>query len=211
MAEIIDRIVSRDESTVTMYLTSGEKLVLKRELVYDSALRKGDELTESMLVMLQSENRKILALQQAMRYLARREHASFELKQKLRKKKYDEELIEQIIFHLKEKDLLDDYQFALKYIQERVLYKKVGEKKAAQELMAKGVSRDLIEQALSETVLDEEIEKNVKQLAEKKLRLLEKRETDTFKLKQKLVSYLLGRGYDSEIVFSTVNRMIETE
>ena len=99
-----------------------------------------------------------------------------------------------------EKGYIDDEQFTEAFIEERVKHKKIGLNKVRNELYSKGVSKEIIENKLFFD--DEVLQKNALNLAVKKLRIIRSssKKTEKQKVKQKIYSHLLMRGYDSQII-----------
>lgn len=118
----------------------------------------------------------------------------------------DKEQIKDRIFRdLDTLKLIDDTAYARNYI-EGVLRsgKTISERKISDFLMKKGVPREISEKVLNafSASIEEMEEEAVKKLAEKKIKNI--RDTDPQKVKQKLTSYLLGKGFPPSTVFKIV-------
>ncbi|MDQ2075417.1 regulatory protein RecX [Marinimicrobium sp. ABcell2] len=79
----------------------------------------------------------------AMNCLARREHSAEELRQKLRRRCDDENLIEQVVAQLRKDKLQCDERYAEAFMTMRIRQGK-GPVRIAQELRQKGVSEELL-------------------------------------------------------------------
>ena len=90
-----------------------------------------------------------LIYNKALDIISRREHSEKEIREKLYKKFNDHKVSELVITSLIEKGLVNDHRFAEMYIIARKR-KGFGPKKIAYELLAKGVSDDILSQALNE-------------------------------------------------------------
>jgi len=77
--------------------------------------------------------------------LARREHSEWELRQKLRSRDYDEDVIEEAVNSLLQDGLLSDERFAESYVNHR-FNAGVGPIKIRHELRQKGVADALVEE-----------------------------------------------------------------
>ena len=88
------------------------------------------------------------ALNSAVRSLGQREHARRELEQKLSRKGHDAELIQRVMDYLLEHDLQSDSRFTESLIRSRV-QRGYGPMKIRQELSAKGVSEQILEDHLT--------------------------------------------------------------
>ena len=80
--------------------------------------------------------------------LSRREHSTFELIQKLKKRYGSSNLIDDVIIRLQESNLLDDQRFAEAYIKVRAR-KGFGPRRIDAELQQRKVSEAIINQELS--------------------------------------------------------------
>lgn len=84
----------------------------------------------------------------ALNLLARREHSQQELRHKLLARAFDASLIAAVVDELAAQNLLSDQRFAELYVEQRSR-RGYGPMRIQQELYQRGVSADLIEQALS--------------------------------------------------------------
>lgn len=86
-------------------------------------------------------------MDQAMRWLARREYSVHELEQRLLAKGHPEPEVAGTLEALKDKDLVSDQRFAESLVRSRV-ERGYGPMKIAHELRAKGIDEELIEAVL---------------------------------------------------------------
>lgn len=89
----------------------------------------------------------------AMNLLARREHEHVELARKLRLRGADAEMIEVELLRLADDGLLSEERYLESYIRSRANAGR-GPMRIREELSQRGLSRELIEQALSEAEVD---------------------------------------------------------
>ena len=78
-----------------------------------------------------------------------------------------------------------------------------GKLKIKQELNRRGLSDYSIREGMSE-IGDEAYNAGLKELLLKKKALLDEKEPDLFKRKQKLARFALGKGYESDLVWKIV-------
>ncbi len=79
----------------------------------------------------------------AMEYLARREHASLELSNKLARKGFDADVIDSVLVKLQADNLLNDERFVEAYVRHRA-NKGFGPLHIRQELQKRGINGDVI-------------------------------------------------------------------
>jgi regulatory protein len=202
------KVVKKDSKNVTVYLDSDQILYFNYEIFIKNRLRKNDEISESEINSLIKENQKFAVKQRAFRYLARRHHSENELRIKLKQKKYDENIIEEIIGNLKESNYLNDLEFAEIFSGENIKNKYWGRNKVKAELIKKGISSKIISQVLSEKFPGGNDLQNAIGLAEKKIKSLSSRNLEKKKLKEKIYTYLFSKGYDYETAKEAVEKLI---
>jgi regulatory protein len=134
------------------------------------------------------------ALERAGRYLAHRPRTERQVRDKLGDLEYEGETIDAAVGRLVELRLLDDSAFARQWIEERARTKGKAPDLLVAELGARGVSREVAEEALAAVGLDEE-----KQALEVAARLV--RKVVRFPLGEqgpRLYELLRRRGFEHE-------------
>jgi regulatory protein len=127
-----------------------------------------------------------------------------EIYQRLKKKKFDLQTIEKTISFLKDKGFIDDDYFAKAWIESR-LKKPLGLKRLKQELKLKGIDNQIIERQIQQIKKNYSEEDVVLEIACKKMEKLKGVEPQ--KAKRRLFSYLLRRGFSSDIVMDVLNQL----
>lgn len=161
-------------------------------------LRVGLELTQERVDELLKGQVYQKALDQALRHLAARAHSAKQIETKLGKKDYGPKVIEQVIMRLKEMGYLNDLDFALRKTDFAAKDKKLGQRRAAIDLMKAGVEKQVIKQALEAVYETHDSAKAARELALKQHKRLSK--LDSITAKRRLMGLLLRRGYDYETV-----------
>ena len=134
---------------------------------------------------------RIRAKKRALHLLERMDRTEHQLREKLRELDYPEEVVEEAIEYVKSFHYLDDERYAETFTR----YKKEGlsRQQIKQKLMQKGVSRDIIENALEEEYdVDESV--HIRKILEKKRFSYETADEGEFR---RVYSYLLRRGFRS--------------
>jgi regulatory protein len=116
-----------------------------------------------------------------------------------------------VLNELKEKSFIDDQVFADHFIEEKLKKKRWGKNKIRVALFSKGVSASIIDEVLKSFDSEEDQNEAAISLVKKKFENLKKRETDCKKLKQKLVAFLLSRGFEYEISVEVVSKIIKQD
>lgn len=127
-----------------------------------------------------------------------------ELYERLKRKKFSEEVIKDVVASLKEKGFLDDDFFAKSWLKERIK-KPLGLARLAQELKIKGINKEIIDSSLKEVKKDYNEAEVVAGIVKYKLDKL--RGIEPQKRKARIYSYLLRRGFSPDIVIDKVNQI----
>jgi regulatory protein len=179
-----------------LYFNGEYALTVHEDTVVALRLLKGSRLTSDDVRAIEREEHIRRALNQALRWIARRAHAAKEIERKLRQHEMDETTIETVMRRLAEQKLIDDRLFAIQWAQHRIRQQAKGRHFVRYELMQKGVAKADIEAALGDVDGEEELE-HALQLARKKWR---QTKGEPLARKHKTAAYLMRRGFPSEIV-----------
>lgn len=149
--------------------------------------------------------REALARDLIYRALAMRDHSRAELRNKLARRGFDEELTERMLDKFVDAGLIDDAAFAQRWVQSRHQFSGRGRRALAQELRTKGVGEEEASAAL-DTVSREDERERAAELVERKLARVEVPEdrVERDKLTQRLVGMLGRRGYHPSLALSVV-------
>ena len=184
----------------------------KYEIYYDVYLMysilKGDEISESKINQILRKNAEFEIKNSAFRYLANRNHSIFEIRNKLKRKQYDHDLISVVINELVEKKYLNDYLFATGFVKNRIERRREGIMKIKANLFQKGVSREIIDRVLSEAEDDSIQLNNALLLGEKKLQKLKAgKKLENEKIKSRIFNFLKGRGFTGDIILQALSTL----
>lgn len=107
---------------------------------------------------------------------------------KLKSGFYPTDVIQKVIEYLSEYDLINDYRYAMLYIEYKASSK--SGRQIVQDLLLKGVSKSMINKALEETGFSDET--SLRKVIEKRV---SKYDLSNKKDLEKLYRYLMGKGY----------------
>ncbi|MBQ8228989.1 MAG: regulatory protein RecX [Clostridia bacterium] len=130
-------------------------LTVDSDYWYSCGYINGDEIDEQELAEFKASAGSRRAFNAGADIISRREHSSKEVYIKLCRK-FDPEVAEGAVERLCEIGMIDDARFAKMYADELYNKKGMGKRRILFELSAKGVERDLAEQAVEEIISDEE-------------------------------------------------------
>lgn len=139
------------------------------------------------------------------KYCAYQERCHKEVEKRLYDLNMIPEAREKIILHLLGNNYLNEERFSRAYARGKFTIKKWGRIRITNELKFRGISAYNIKAALSE--IDEETyQKNFHELAVKKIAATT--ESNVYKKKQKVVRFLLSKGYESNLTYEIVNKLL---
>jgi regulatory protein len=147
-----------------------------------------------------------LALVKLQNWCAYQERAQQEVRDKLYELGMWPEAVENIIAKLIEDNFLNEERFAMAFARGKFSIKKWGRIKIKMELKQKRVSDYCLKKALQQ--IDEtEYMATLKKLIDAKRKLT--KEKSPVKLKYKLMSYALSKGYEKDLVFDVLGDLEE--
>lgn len=201
-------IQKRNKERVNVFLDGEYAFAISAELVYKEGLKVNGEIdAEKMKAIAESES-FIKCKEAALRTIERAYKTEKEVRDKLKLKGYEENSINKSIEFLKEYNFINDSNYAKAFINDKL--KTMGSQKIKYSLIQKGISRDVIDEKLSN--FNKEDEKDIAlDLARKKLSSLKKKESDNYKISGKLYRYLISKGYEGSIINDVVKEVMSLD
>jgi regulatory protein len=144
------------------------------------------------------------ALPQVKQFCIYRERCHSEVKEKLYLLGLYKNDVEQLMAQLIEENYLNEERFAKQYAGGKFRMNQWGRVKIKYALRQKQVSDYSIKKGLKE-ISESDYKKTLQKLAEQKLKTL-KNESNVFSKRKKVQDYLLGKGYEGELVRTVVNK-----
>ena len=139
----------------------------------------------------------------ALRFLSYRPRSEKEVKDKLKRKKIDQTMIDRVINKLKEQKFINDEEFAKWWIEQRTNFKPRSLRLIKIELRQKGIEQDLIDSLINDLRLMNNDLEQAKKLIEKRIERF--RDLSKQEIYQKLGSYLARRGFDWDIIKQVID------
>jgi regulatory protein len=143
----------------------------------------------------------------SLKYLSYRTRSEKEVRDKLRTKNIEPEIIEKIIAKLKEKRFINDEEFAKQWIENRNRFKPRSARLIAMELKQKGIDPEIIELAVNGQELGKESD------LDQAMKLVEKR-IDRVKglprqeIYEKLGRYLASKGFNWDTIKKSIDDIL---
>ncbi|MCF6298109.1 MAG: RecX family transcriptional regulator [Flavobacteriaceae bacterium] len=138
------------------------------------------------------------------RYCIYQDRCHKEIEQKLYEMRMIPEACEVIILHLLEHDFLNEERFSKSFTRGKFRIKSWGKQRIIRELKKRDISKYNIDLALKEISDDDYFEK-LNEIAIKRLDGIT--ESNSYKKNQKLVNFLLYKGFESYLVYEKVKEI----
>ncbi len=133
-------------------------------------------------------------LDSAYRYLSYRPRSEAEIRQCLKRRSFDNEVVEKTIAKLKEQNLIDDVAFAQFWKSNRLSFKPKSKRLIGKELKDKKIAPEVIEQVTQD--IDDEA--NAYKVGSSRMHTLS--DLDYSDFHRRLSSYLSYRGFSYEVI-----------
>lgn len=184
-----------------IYLNDLYAFSVHEDILVSHRLLKNNDLSELNIKEVLEKDEENKAWNKSLRYLSYRNRTEDEIRKYLIKQSYENKTINIVIKRLKEQKYLNDKLYASSFIQQRITLNPKGKKMIAYELFVKGISKEVVFDALSD--IDEETEYNMAlRLLEKKVKEYKSVEWNT--LQDKLGSYLQRKGFPYGIIIKAL-------
>lgn len=201
-------IGKRNKERINIYIDEEYAFSISAELVYKENLKVKDKVDVQLLKKLSDEDNYIKCKNTALKIIERTYKSEKELAERLSLKGYDSHIIKRTISFMKEYNLLNDNSYATMYVKDKS--KIAGKRKIKYTLLQKGIDENIIENEL-EKLDNNELKNAAYEMALKKYKVISKREADEYKLMQKLYRFLMGKGYDYDLIKDVVKSIVKSE
>ena len=188
----------KDKRRCNIYVDGRFCCGLTLEATVKNRLKVGQIVSPEQLAEIQLDSEKNTALDKALTHISATQKTEKQMREFLQGKGYLPTVIDYVIEKLRSYNFLNDGQYAEAYVES--LSKRKGSKLLRMELRGKGVSDAEIDAAL-DTLPAEREEETAKALLEKYMR----GKTCDKSTLQKAYRYLLGKGYDYEVIKSALS------
>ena len=201
MATITGLKLNKNRKRVSIFADGVPKLTVSRDVILKAGLRKDQELTKNQFLELQEADSWQQCFDAALDFLSYRPRSESEVKQRLHKRGFNPEVINNVVTKLYENNLINDKVFALYWKNNREDFNPRSRSVVKHELLLKGVTREIADEIVSE--MDEE--QNAYSAAVKKARVLRDKTYEEFR--NRLYNYLKWRGFKFDIIARVTERL----
>jgi len=194
----------RRKNRVNIYVDDLFSIGIEEELRYRYKLEVGMEVSDEFIkdVLKAEEQNKVT--NHALNLLSYRQRSEKEIFTSLKRKGYEENHIEKAIEYCKDNNYINDKEFAIAFINDKINLNKLGSYRIRQELLNKGVSREIISKVL--IIKPDEQYEMALELGKKRLNYY--RNDDKNSIYRKLSGYLQRKGYSFDIVSKVMRELL---
>lgn len=188
----------RNKTRSTIHINGKFAFGLSNEIILKYDLNEEDEIDDDLIqnVLLAQERQKIR--ERAFRILRYRRRSVQELKTRLLKHGFEDNLVNEILEEFIQDNTLDDTSFAEAFTADYTKLKPKGNIFIRRELAKRGISREVIEDLVQRR--DERF--LVEEFMQKKLARFDIKDP---KDKRKMIQRLLRRGFTPNVVYDVLN------
>ena len=186
------RIVLEDRSSFALYKGEARQY----------GLQQGEELSEELFEEICEKVLVKRARKRAMHLLQRMDRTEAQIRTKLALGLYPDDVIDSAVDYVKGYRYVDDLRYAQNYVRNHK--EKKSRRKIYMELLGRGISSELAQQAVEEEFQQENEERLIRQWIEKKKY---SPQTDDLKEKQRMCQFLMRKGFALNDILRTLEHL----
>ena len=195
--------VERKRGRVSVFVDGEPALELSAKLASEQGIRPGRTVTGEELAELADLDARRRAMDSAVRLLSYGPRSVHELRDRLKRKSFEPEVIDATVGRLKELGYVDDAAYARMWTESRQSARPRSARLLASELRLKGVAPQIANEATS-AISDEEAAYEAASVRLKSLRGLQYK-----KFRDRLGRFLTSRGFGYGVARETIDRCWE--
>ncbi len=196
----------RNERRRNIHLDGSYAFACNINVVAKFKLREGIELTAEQVETIKRGEVRQECFDAAMRFIQRRMHSRSELRTKLKRQEHTPDIIEGVLDDLERLGYVNDAKFAAASTEMSAKIRHHGRRRAAIELMKKGVTGESARKALESTYDTHDSLSVARELARKKAKSLHK--LDPHVARRRLAGMLMRRGFEYDVVRPVIDEVL---
>lgn len=200
--------LNENENLNEGYLKSEIKeITINTEVYFKRNIKVNDVYDEEYLKEILEEDSLIKAKNTILKMFNIKLRTEKEVVEKLKKDGFSHFVIDKAILSMKEYSIIDDSDYTKKYIKEKI--RQNGKNKIIQDLLKKGISKETVLDRFDNETKSNEYDACFR-LAQKKFKLLNDKEDDKRKVREKLYRYLISKGYEYDLIKKVSNIVLNS-
>ena len=197
----IIKYVKQNNGNYKIYLDNLKTITINEDIILKYKLLYKKEIDDNLLKEITKDNNNYDIYNKCIKYIAIRLRSTNEIKEYMKRKNIDEEIINKTIERLTKNKLLNDEVFTKAFIKDKLNFTTMGPYRIKQELIKHKIDSDIINKYIYEidnNLLEEKINKQINKLI--------KRNKSKPNLKNKIYHNLLNLGYSNELILNNLNK-----
>ena len=142
-----------------------------------------------------------------MRMCARSERSSGDALRLMKRWGVADDETRKVLTRLQAERFIDDRRFAEAFVRDKLNLSGWGAYKIKMSLRTKGVTREIIEEVVSQMIEATDMKERLEEIMQRKLRTL--RYSSTYEAKTKLIRFAASRGYDIEEAIECASKILK--
>ena len=196
----------KDARRISIFLDQKFAFGAHQDILLQHNLFIGRILDETTVQEIIQADQLIRAKFSAISYISHRARTEHEVRQKLRREQFEEDIIDAVISRLYDISYLDDDTFVENFIRSRLHVKGHGPLRLKADLRRLGISTEKIDQALQTIADPRSLFNTALEQARKRSERL-RREKDSYTKRRKLYGFLLRKGHTPDIAREVLDRL----
>lgn len=193
----------KNKDRCNIFIDGEYSFSVSTETVYKFYLKTGKEISEEEITAIKEDGERTSVLNRATEYLSKAYKTRKQVKDYLLKKGYSDDAVYYAVSRLTETGYINDSEYARRYFE--TASKNQGKKLSAYKLMAKGVRKDVIDEAYEKAAVPSK--ENAAAVAEKYMRNKEINKENL----AKTYRYLIGRGFSYDEASEAISAFKEND
>ncbi len=194
----------KNPNTYMVYLDDGSVFSIPEEVYLKQGFYEKEEISNEEIIYIKEQIIYTTVKQKAMRYLTLKYRSEKEVKQKLMRDAFDEDIIESAISELKSIGYINDLIFTQKYIYDRSKLKPKSKRMLKYELLNKGVDESIIDSVLDSWEVDDMTV--AIGLVKKKFGKYNLKDEKIYK---KAFAFLRHRGFETNVIIDVLKQFTD--
>ncbi len=193
----------------SIFINGKYSFSLHNEVLYTVNIKEGQEVdAKELQVIIKAEQIKKVQ-NYALLLLSYRDRSYKEIYDGLKRKKFEEDIIQKVVEKLENSGYLNDYKYAVNWINQRLEKKPRGKRLISQELFAKGIRKEIIDETINKIFNSnsvEEVDLAVRALRKK---LPGYKKLDKNIAMRRIRNFLLRRGFSYDVINKIVGNIFK--
>lgn len=191
-------VLKKKNKTCEIFVNNESRITISLDLIMKYRISKGIEWDNKLEELLKREQTLINVRQAAYNFASFKPRTIKQVKDKLKKERFNAEDIEKALIFLKDYRLIDDEKYAYTFAAEYPLRKGAGKPKLISELIQRGIEKELAHSAADEAYNNCNSKALAYKSANKKMKSIVKKPKE--KRKPLLIAFLIRQGFDRDVI-----------